>query len=325
MAKRLVDDGWHVIGVDNFSSESALYPYSLSQKELNNKDTRITKVNQENDWPEHLKCEFELFNCDIKEFFQTRTDVNRWHFDLVVHLAAVIGGRVMIEEAPLAVAEDLAIDAMMFNWATKTKPKKIIYASSSAAYPVVYQRQGSCVKLLENMIDFNDDFIGVSDMSYGHAKLTGEFLAKLAHEKYGLDITCFRPFSGYGEDQHETYPFPAILKRVINKEEPLIVWSDTIRDFIHIDDCIDGMLQLSEHIHDGSAINLGTGVPTSFTELARRMAKIRGYNPKIKVLQDKPKGVFYRVADTGKARSLGFIHKTSLNEGIEYCLKMFLK
>jgi len=309
MVKRLVDDGWSVTGIDNMISSSALYPGVGGDFWRGGK------------WPVHLKCNFKFEEIDAQTFFARSPEFQK--FDLVVHLAAVVGGRVMIDEAPLAVAEDLVIDAMMFNWATKAKPGKIIYASSSAAYPTCLQTSDELMqkRLEETDINIGSDWIGNPDMSYGWSKLTGEFLAKLAHEKYGLNVACFRPFSGYGEDQHETYPFPAIMQRVINRENPLTVWSDTVRDFIHIDDCINGMLQMSEHINDGSAVNLGTGVATSFSTLARKMADSAGYNPQIEILQDKPTGVFYRVANVTKSTSLGFKPKKSLEEGIKFCFE----
>ena len=68
--------------------------------------------------------------------------------------------------------------------------------------------------LKEDMISFDGD-IGMPDMSYGWAKLTCEYLARLAYEKHGLKSICYRPFSGYGEDQDDAYPFPSICKRAL--------------------------------------------------------------------------------------------------------------
>ena len=161
----------------------------------------------------------------------------------------------------------------------------------------------------------------MADMTYGWTKLTGEYLARLAHEKYDLDVISFRPFSGYGEDQHETYPFPAIMNRAINKEDPLTVWSNTTRDFIYIEDCIDAVFCFMDEIHDGTGINLGTSIGTSFVQLARLAANEVGYNPEIKVLNDMPKGVQYRVSDTTLSKNLGFTPKTSLTDGIKIFLK----
>jgi len=94
----------------------------------------------------------------------------------------------------------------MFNWAVNTKQKKIIYYSSSAAYPVKLQRKP--YKLKEFDINLND--VRNPDFTYGWTKLTGEILAQFAR-KQGIDVYVFRPFSGYGEDQDLTYPFQVLL------------------------------------------------------------------------------------------------------------------
>ena len=95
------------------------------------------------------------------------------------------------------------------------------------------------------MIGF-DQNIGMPDMSYGWAKLTCEYLARLAYEKHGLKSVCYRPFSGYGEDQDNSYPFPSICKRVLAHQgaKVLDVWGSgkQMRDFIHIDDCVAGVV-----------------------------------------------------------------------------------
>jgi len=302
VVKRMCDSGYDVTVVDNLVSNSAARPEA---------------------WMDHLKPakSFNFIEKDARHFFEEC----RESYDIVVHLAAIIGGRLTIEYAPLQVAEDLALDAMMYNWAVKTRPKKIVFFSSSAAYPIKYQTRELYRALPESLINFNDDMIGKPDLSYGWAKLTGEYLAKLAYERNGLNTVCFRPFSGYGEDQHETYPFPSILRRVAeyNGKDPIDVWStgEQVRDFIYIDDCIDGMMFLMNKINDGSAVNLGSGEATTFRELIQVMSKVlhgEGNVP-INPLLDKPEGVFYRLSDTALMKSYGFYPQTSLRDGIRRC------
>lgn len=61
---------------------------------------------------------------DCRDFF--KTDVTKkGYWDLVIHLAAIVGGRQTIESDPIAVAIDLSIDAELFNWAVRQKPKKL--------------------------------------------------------------------------------------------------------------------------------------------------------------------------------------------------------
>jgi UDP-glucose 4-epimerase len=235
----------------------------------------------------------------------------------VFHFAAIVGGRAMIDGDPLAVALDLAIDAELFYWACRYKPERLLYPSSSAAYPVDLQSENNTIQLRESDIDFKR--MGQPDMTYGWTKLTGEFLAKIAAEHYGIKVTCIRPFSGYGEDQDLTYPVPAIAARAAKKESPFQVWGTGYqgRDFVHIDDVLDCILLAMDHIHDGTAINIGTGKLTSFRELIAIFTSFVGYNPPIEALTDKPVGVHSRYCNMDFVEQrLGWKAKISLEEGM---------
>lgn len=271
-------------------------------------------------WPLYSPFDYKNFQFvgdDCRNWFRANPEE---YFDLVFHLAAMVGGRAMIENRPLAVADDLSIDAEYWQWAERARPAKTICFSSSAAYPIKFQREIGYKLLTEDMISFDDD-IGMPDMSYGWAKLTCEYLARLAHEKHGLTSVCYRPFSGYGEDQDDTYPFPSIVKRAIaHSGEPVLsVWGtgQQMRDFIYIEDCVDGVLTTMAAIDDGDAVNLSTGIFTSFGEFARIAAEAVGYSPEIVGVTDKPAGVFARAGDTRKQAALGFVAKTTFAEGIE--------
>lgn len=273
-----------------------------------------------NGWPLYDPKDYTNFvflKRDCRDFFLENKDTD---FDYVFHLAAMVGGREMIEFNPLAVAEDLAIDSLYWKWARETRPAKTICFSSSAVYPIKYQRRNNYVLLKEDMVSFKDD-IGMPDMSYGWAKLTFEYLSKLAYERYGLKSVTYRPFSGYGEDQDMAYPFPSICKRVLEqKNQPVIkVWGtgDQMRDFIHIDDCIRGIATTIDRVDDASAINLSTGIFTSFKQFAFMAASTVGYKPEIVGMSEKPEGVFARGGDTQLQKKLGFISNIPLAEGIK--------
>lgn len=179
------------------------------------------------DWPamsrvaESERQRFVFHKADFRDYTRTTSA----DFDLILHLAAVVGGRLVIEGDPLAVATDLAIDATLFNWAVRSNPllRKVIYFSSSAVYPIDLQTRERHQSLSEDLLTFQGS-IGIPDMTYGWSKLSGEFLAHHAVATYGLDVAIYRPFSGYGEDQDLSYPFPRIVQRVVRKEDPLVVW-----------------------------------------------------------------------------------------------------
>lgn len=225
-------------------------------------------------------------------------------YDLVIHLAAIVGGRDTIENDPLAVATDLSIDSEMFNWAVRTGQKNIVYFSSSAAYPISLQNMQDKHKLLESDIDLTD--IKTPDYSYGWSKLTGEMLADYAIKNYGLNVNIFRPFSGFGFDQDLNYPFPSFLNRVLNKVDTFEMWGDgtQVRDFIYIDDIVQAVFSTIE-CDIRQPVNLGTGRAIDFNQLANIMFDIYKFKPSngIRYLLDKPKGVMYRCSDSSLLHS----------------------
>ena len=324
---RLCTKGWLVTVVDSLVSESALHPSR---------------------WPLHLQCtdgqQLIFIKQDCREFFKSTKSHIKW--DLFIHLAAVVGGRMNIEGSPLLVADDLSIDSAAFQWAVdnSTKPtlSKMVYFSSSAVYPLQYQRAVGGTLLKENMVDLVDvrtDF-GHSDSSYGWAKLTGEYLAHVARQTYGLNVSVYRPFSGYGEDQNEAYPFIAILKKIMARANPIQIWSNSVRDFVYIEDIVTCVLDIesmddnnnnfnnnnhssnSHTVLNGMPLNLATGIGTSFNDLVKLMAShYSSYDPDIVVVDDMPQGVHYRVGDVTLSNSYGCQSTTSLKEGIEKAIE----
>ena len=234
------------------------------------------------------------------------------------HFAAIVGGRAKIDGDPMMVALDLSIDAEFFYWVCNYKPTRVMFPSSSAAYPVNMQTTDFAVALKESDISF-DGNLGQPDMTYGWSKLTGEYLARIAAKYYGISVACVRPFSGYGEDQDLTYPVPAIAARAAKKEDPFEVWGSGKqgRDFVHIDDCIDCILMALDNIKDGSAINIGSGKLTSFLEIIELFTKFAGYQPTIKPLLDKPVGVHSRYANMEHVNNtFNWYPKISTEEGM---------
>lgn len=250
----------------------------------------------------------------LQEKYQLAFDA----FSDVYHFAAIVGGRSKIEGDPMMVALDLSIDAEFFYWVTRHKPERVLYPSSSAAYPVSLQTDEDSISLKETDIDFEGN-LGTPDMTYGWSKLTGEFLSQIAARHYGISIVCIRPFSGYGEDQDLSYPIPAIAARAARQEDPFEVWGTGKqgRDFVHIEDVLDFIQILMDNVSDGSAYNIGSGRLLSFIEIIEVFCKIAGYKPEIKQLLDKPVGVHSRYANMDLVtEKFGWKPKITVEEGM---------
>ena len=242
---------------------------------------------------------------------------NAWGaVDLVVHCAATIPPIDQRMASDLVVAQDFSIDSEMFQWAERVRPGKIIYFSSSAAYGVELQMFPN--ELGEDDLDL--DLPLPPDAMYGMTKLVGELQAREA-QRLGIDVLVLRPFTGYGSDQDENYPFRAFIERAKRRAHIFDVWGSgrQVRDFIHIDDIVEAVMAMLEADFQGP-VNLGTGIPTTLMEFANRViAQVPGYDPEIRLLGEKPVGAVYRCAWPEK---LFTIYKPSidLDEGIRRAL-----
>jgi len=249
------------------------------------------------------------------------TAVNNQRFDLVIHCAAVVGGRTMIDGQPLLLAtEDLSIDAALFGWALRHRPHRIVYFSSSAAYPVWMQSANVRKPLTESDTLGAQGIVGMPDATYGWVKLTGERLAAEANAE-GIRTHVFRPFSGYGGDQALDYPFPAFVARALRREQPFDVWGpgDSARDWVHVDDVV-GAVMAAIDADRGGPLNICTGRATTFDDLAQMCMAEAGYSTPIRHLDDAPRGVHWRVGDPTRMQEV-YMPRITLEEGIARAMR----
>lgn len=263
---------------------------------------------------------WDVTGFDVK----TGTDARDWfpangdRFDLLVHAAALVGGRVAIDGDPLGIAGNMGIDHAALSWAVRTGTP-VLYFSSSAAYPVVLQARGIRRRLVESDLSFQVGAVGMPDQTYGWSKVTGERLVAEAR-LLGARVSVVRPFSGYGEDQDLDYPFPSFIARAARRDDPFDVWGDgsQTRDFVHVDDVYAASMRVVES-GTTDPVNLCTGHATSFAHLAAAVTRVAGYRPAIRYLEGMPTGVAYRV---GNPHRMSRFHapRVTLDEGIERAL-----
>lgn len=245
--------------------------------------------------------------------------------DLLVHAAASQPHRAAIDGDQTHMIRNLRLDAAAFDWAIRTGTR-VLYLSSSAVYPVGLQAGWAPYRLVEEDADPGRpvttallEAMGRStplwpDAAYGWVKLTGEKMAAAASAH--IPVHLVRPFSGYGEDQDERFPFGAFVVRARRREDPFVIWGDgtQVRDWVHIDDVVAGALAVVEK-DVREPVNLCTGVGTSMRELVEMICRHAGYDPDIKLLPDKPTGVAYRVGDPTRM-SRYHTPRVSLAEGV---------
>lgn len=267
-------------------------------------------------WPDELP-RTNRFQYDAQKWFQDGSS----HWDLAYHFAAPVGGREKIENDPLFNADSLRLDSLFFRWAIK-HVTTAVYPSSSAVYGVDFQ-QGGAGSLSESMFTPRALTWHRPDQMYGFTKLAGEILAWKSAD-YGLNVLCIRPFSGYGDDQSLEYPVPSIAARVAKREDPLTIWGSgtQTRDFVHIADLIAATLaRVEAGVHGYQTMNIGSGVATSFFDVARILAEIAGYQPEIVADLTKPEGVKSRWANIAQMNQYYHLDHVPLTDGLAGVLR----
>lgn len=274
------------------------------------------------DWKLGARCTLRDIVTDARAYFRTPASLLP-RFDLVVHCAALVGGRQTIESQPLQLAAvDLQLDAALFEWLLKGGAQRAVYFSSSAAYPTWLQTGDPryTAPMAESAITPFASEIGAPDQTYGWVKLTGERLAAEAN-RAGIPVHVFRPFSGYGSDQSRDYPFPSFIDRVKAGKgrtivDPFEVWGDgtQVRDWVHIDDVV-ATVRAVVAADFREPVNICSGQGISFLDLAKTMCRHVGYEPIIQCRPDRPVGVRHRVGDP-TLMSRFYKPTVSLGEGI---------
>jgi len=229
-------------------------------------------------------------------------------FDVVYHFAAYVGGRKGIDNNTWLVAKNIEIDRTVFEWA-ETHCGKIVYPSSCAAYPL-WTQTSTDITMKENL-----PLDSVYDI-YGLSKVTSEHMIKYSKIKFDI----LRIFSSYGPDQTLDYPLPSIIARA--KQGECSVWGTGLqtRDWIYIDD----VLRVFDYVltNDVGILNVGTGVATSFHDLAQTIYRcIHGITVPVITHTNEPEGASHRCADTTLLRKLGLEPNVTLEQGIYKCLK----
>ena len=159
---------------------------------------------------------------------------------------------------------------------------------------------------------------------YAATKAAQELLVRSAAPALGIAPVILRFQNVYGEGQSLQNPYTGIISIFFNRArqgKPIPLFEDGLesRDFVHIDDIVDGLVaSLSADVPDGAAINLGAGNPTTVAELARALLAASGHAVPVTVTGEYRVGdIRHCYADIGRARLfLGFAPQVSLADGL---------
>ncbi|UCC94930.1 MAG: NAD-dependent epimerase/dehydratase family protein [Candidatus Omnitrophota bacterium] len=170
-----------------------------------------------------------------------------------------------------------------------------------------------------------------TNLGYGWAKRMGEQLAQFYAKDSSMKVTIVRPFNSYGLRDHfdeaTSHVIPALIKRVLDGENPVVVWGtgNQSRVFIHAKDVAKAMRIVAERYANVDAVNIGHDNEITMKNLISLILEITGKDVKVVFDTSKPDGYPRRAADTTKLKRIteGWVPDTPLEEGIKEMVEQF--
>jgi GDP-L-fucose synthase len=148
--------------------------------------------------------------------------------------------------------------------------------------------------------------------------------AQAYREQYGLNTVYLLPATLYGPrdnfDLETSHVIPALIRKMIDSKDSVVLWGDgsPSREFLYVDDCVEGLVRAAERFDGAEPVNLGTGVETTIRELAETLADVTGFAGEVVWDTSMPNGQPRRSLDASRAEKLfGFRAATPLREGLE--------
>lgn len=238
--------------------------------------------------------------------------------DVVMNLAARVGGIEYNRTHQATMMRDnLLIGTIMLEAARQAGVKHFLAVSSACVYP-----RDSSIPTPESE-GFKDE-PEPTNGGYGWAKRMAETLARYYAEEFGLAVGIVRPYNCYGPRDHYdpavSHVIPALIRRVVKKENPLIVWGSgqQTRAFLYVEDLAEGMILAVERQPGPDPINLGTDEEISIADLTQLMLKISGQDLELQFDTTKPDGSPRRNSDNTRSKELlSFTPTTPLREGLQ--------
>lgn len=225
--------------------------------------------------------------------------------DIVFISSAYTKGASVIVNSPMdLVTPNLVMNSYILENCYKFKVRKVIFLSSSVVYPDIDK------KIDETYADKGDP----PEIYYpvGWMKRYTELLCRTYSTKIknGFSSLIIRPSNLYGpyDNFHpeESHVIPSLIRRVINKEIPFKIWGngEDNRDFIYIDDFINGLLNAVNLENKYLELNLTTSQNNTINQVLEYLFEIEDFYPKIEYDITKPQTIQKRYLSNNKAKEL---------------------
>ncbi len=269
----------------------------------------------------------------IEEYNLVRLeDINKMYDnmrpDVVIHLAAVVGGIGANREHPgKFFYENLMMGVQLIEQARLRGIEKFVAIGTVCAYP-----KFTPVPFKEE--DIWNGYPEETNAPYGLAKKMLLVQSQAYRAEYGYNSIFLLPVNLYGPrdnfDPASSHVIPALIKKCVDAigsgSDYIQCWGTgkASREFIYAADAAEGILLAAERYNGSEAVNIGSGFEITIKDLVEKIAFLAGFEGEIRWDPSKPDGQPRRCLNTSKARELfGFEAQTSFDEGLKATIEWY--
>lgn len=241
--------------------------------------------------------------------------------ELVVHLAAVVGGIGYNQQNPGRFFYDnLMMGTQLIEESRLQDVAKFVAIGTVCAYP-----KFTPVPFKED--DLWNGYPEETNAPYGLAKKMMLVQAQAYRRQYGFNAIFLLPANLYGPgdnfDLETSHVIPALIRKCVEGRRsgaPFVeAWGsgNVSREFLYVEDCAEGIVRAASSYDGAAPVNLGSGQEIRISDLVHTIARLTGYEGEIKWQEGKPDGQPRRQLDTTRAfAEFGFCARTSLEGGL---------
>ena len=247
--------------------------------------------------------------------------------DIIIHLAAVVGGIGANRLNPGRYFYDnLIMGVQLMEISRQKNVDKFVAVGTICSYPKICP-----IPFKEESIW--DGYPEETNAPYGLAKKMLIVQSDSYRTQYGFNSICLVPTNLYGPgdnfDPESSHVIPAIITKCLDAieegQEEIELWGTgkATREFLYVDDCSEGILLAAEHYNESEPVNLGSEWEISIRELAELIKELTGFKGGIKWNTSMPDGQPRRSVDSTRALKFGFQSKTNFKEGLKATIEWY--
>ncbi len=248
--------------------------------------------------------------------------------DLVIHLAAVVGGIGANRENPGRFFYDNAIMGIhLIEQARLAGVSKFVTVGTVCSYPKV-----TPVPFREE--DLWNGYPEETNAPYGLAKKMLLVQSQAYRAQYGFNAIYLIPVNLYGPgdnfDPGSSHVIPALIRKCIEARDSgadhIEVWGtgSASREFLYVDDAADGIVLAAERYDDAEPVNLGVGQEITIRELVALIVRLTAFAGEVRWDPSRPDGQPRRALDTSRAREcFDFVAGTSFQDGLRRTIQSY--